>query len=404
MKPDRYFFIRYRPYDKEVQEGVGWASEGWTEAKVAELRAELKRAKRTGEGERTLAERRAKDEAQKEAEKRRQQEEAAKGSVKELFETYVDAMKSEGKKTWRDVERALLTSKHAAVKDLGELTQAKAVTARDIQMILAKTRKRGVSMAAHLRAYLHGAFAYGIGSEFDYTRPKQGISFDLQANPVASIPRDKTAFKAGERALTGEEVRQIWNQLPQHCEEQTWQALRLVLATGGQRVQEVLHASFHEFDLDHRLWILPAERTKNHREHHVPLSERAVSIVARMQELASVGCPWLFPHKQDLSRPMPSTSLNRAVKRYCDDTGMRPWTPRDLRRTCRTLLASEGAPSHVLNWHFNHGVRGVGEKHYDRSQHMNEKVEVMDRWETMLAKITGEVERKGKVISLHPEK
>lgn len=399
--PDKYFSIFYKLNGKRLDEGVGWASGGWTLQKVAAELAKLKEAHRTGDGPQTLKEKRKAEQQRREEEEQRGIAEAATGSVKELFEAYVQGMKDNGKKTWRDVERALLDSKHAAVNDLGADTQAKTVTARDIQRILAKTRKRGISMAAHLRAYLHGAFAYGIGSEFDYTRPKQGISFDLQANPVASIPRDKTAFKAGERALTGEEVRQIWKELPEYCEEQTWQALRLVLATGGQRVQEVLHAPFEEFDLEHRLWILPAERAKNHREHDIPLSDRAVAIVARMKELAPAGCKWLFPHKQDSLRSMPSTSLNRAVKRYCDDVDMRPWTPRDLRRTCRTLLASEGVPSHVLNWHFNHGVQGVGEKHYDRSQHMNEKIEVMDRWETMLAKIVGDVERKAKVVHLH---
>lgn len=401
MRPDRYYTLRYRHEGKDREEGLGWSSQGWTEKRAAEHLAELRKAARTGEGERTLEEKRQSAAARREAAERNRLEEASKGSLQELFEAYVENLKAQGRRSWKEVDRVLLSGKRAAVKALGATAPAKTIGARDIQKLLSETRKRGPSTAAHLRTYLHGAFAFGIGSEFDYTRPKQGVSFDLEANPVAAIPRDRTAFKVGDRALTSEEVRRVWNDLSEYCEEPTWQAIRLILATGGQRVQEVLHAPFAEFDLQQSLWLLPAARAKNCREHHVPLSERAVSIVARMRDIAPAGCVWLFPHKKDASRPMPSTSLNRAVVRYCATTGMRPWTPRDLRRTCRTLLASEGVPSHVLNWHFNHGVQGVGERHYDRSQHMNEKVDVLVKWEGILAKITGGQKRRAKVLHLY---
>ena len=75
-KPDRYFTIRYRLDGKLKEEGLGWVSEGWNAVKAGEKRAELKKAQRTGEGERTLAEKRQKLKEQERADEERKEREA----------------------------------------------------------------------------------------------------------------------------------------------------------------------------------------------------------------------------------------------------------------------------------------------------------------------------------------
>jgi site-specific recombinase XerD len=55
---DRYFMIRYRLEGKLKEEGLGWASKGWNAFKASEKLNELKANQRTGEGPRTLAEKR----------------------------------------------------------------------------------------------------------------------------------------------------------------------------------------------------------------------------------------------------------------------------------------------------------------------------------------------------------
>ncbi len=54
--PDRYFIIRTYLHGKEKEEGLGWASDGWTAKKAAEVLAELKKAQTTGKGPQTLTE------------------------------------------------------------------------------------------------------------------------------------------------------------------------------------------------------------------------------------------------------------------------------------------------------------------------------------------------------------
>jgi integrase len=55
-------------------------------------------------------------------------------------------------------------------------------------------------------------------------------------------------------------------------------ALEFTILTAA-RSREVLGARWSEIDFDQRCWTVPAERTKAHREHRVPLSTRALEIL-----------------------------------------------------------------------------------------------------------------------------
>ena len=72
-------------------------------------------------------------------------------------------------------------------------------------------------------------------------------------------------------------------------------ALEFAILT-ATRTSETLNATWSEFDLDNKLWIIPAERMKGGREHRVPLCDRAVAIV---QEMRTVRCgDFVFPGAQ----------------------------------------------------------------------------------------------------------
>lgn len=66
IKKDRYFTIRYKVNNVLKEEGLGWASEGWTEEKAALKRSELREAYRTGVGSTTLKEQRERSAKEKE--------------------------------------------------------------------------------------------------------------------------------------------------------------------------------------------------------------------------------------------------------------------------------------------------------------------------------------------------
>jgi integrase len=59
-------------------------------------------------------------------------------------------------------------------------------------------------------------------------------------------------------------------------------ALEFIILT-AVRLSEAIDATWGEFDLDAKLWLIPADRMKAGREHRVPLSDRCCQILAAMQ-------------------------------------------------------------------------------------------------------------------------
>jgi len=72
---DRYFAIRAQVGGVRHEEGLGWASDGWSAKKAALVLADLKKAHATGEGPRTLSEKREIENQRRETETARQEEE-----------------------------------------------------------------------------------------------------------------------------------------------------------------------------------------------------------------------------------------------------------------------------------------------------------------------------------------
>ena len=87
VQKDRYFAIRFQSDGKRREEGLGWASEGWSASKASQSLAELKKAATTGEGATSLAEKRKQAEAKRE---QARQEEEARARDAITFKDYFD--------------------------------------------------------------------------------------------------------------------------------------------------------------------------------------------------------------------------------------------------------------------------------------------------------------------------
>jgi len=375
VKYDRYFTITYKYKGKTKTEAIGWASHKVTAKECDDILRQLKANHRNSEGAQTYKEMR-------EARQYALKEERDVGNVEDLFKGYVEHLKEQKKASWKEVERSLLVSPMAipAADSLGRHRAANAIASREIQRVLEQVHVDAPSMAAHLRTYLHGAFAYGISREFDYFRSNQRVKFDLKVNPVSVIPRNAAAYKARDRYLNWEEIKAVWEKMDKYCTAHTASFYKLILSVGGQRVKEVLEAPFSEFDLDEKLWLIPGSRTKNGRDHLVPLTDRAAGIIESLKG----NSPFLFPKRWRPKETMPCTSINSIVKNFCSKEAVDVWRPSDIRRTCRTHLSEAGIAPHMLNWHFNHGEQGVGEKHYDKAHHLADKRVVMELWDNLL--------------------
>ena len=103
IQKDRYFSIYYNLKGQRREEGLGWASQGWTAEKAAIQRGELKKSQLTGVGPQTLLEQRALEEAAKRKEMAKKEKKRLKSiTFEEVFESYFNLAKTvKGEKSWR---------------------------------------------------------------------------------------------------------------------------------------------------------------------------------------------------------------------------------------------------------------------------------------------------------------
>ena len=215
------------------------------------------------------------------------------------------------------------------------------------------------------------AFNHGIEHDRNPKNLKVGVLFGLTENPVRNIPRIVKKEKAGERDLNRAELATFWQSLDEYqcMDHLTKMAFRLVLATGGQRIKEVIEAPWSEFDFDRKRWEMPSRRTKNKNPHVVPLNDLALSILDELRAFTG-DSRYLFPKRGDNKAPMPLASMSKALARYCEKTDFERFTPRDLRRTCKSRMGELGLSKEIRDRLHNHALQDVSSKHYDRYDYL----------------------------------
>ena len=95
----------------------------------------------------------------------------------------------------------------------------------------------------------------------------------LELNPVQGTAK-ANENGSRERVLSVEELRELWRGLGDGTFAEI---IRLLLLTGARR-NEIGLLCWSEVDLARKMIVLPAERTKNGREHTLPLSAQALAI------------------------------------------------------------------------------------------------------------------------------
>jgi integrase len=153
--------------------------------------------------------------------------------------------------------------------------------------------------------------------------------------------------------------------------------LELVILTAC-RTNEARLARPAEFDLDARIWTIPAERMKGkgksgRREHQVALSGRAVELV-RAQ--LAVGSPFLFPGSQP-GRPIAERLMSKLLVRLRDGTV----TVHGFRSSFRDWAADQTEyPEAVVEAALAHTVRNTSVRAYKRTNHIDRRHQLMADW------------------------
>jgi integrase len=211
----------------------------------------------------------------------------------------------------------------------------------------------------------------------------------IQLNPCQGITRP-TAETARERALSDHELALVWR----GAEDLGFPFGPIVrsLILTAQRRDEVGGLIWDELDLDGALWTLPAVRSKNRREHTIPLAPLAVEILRAQQHFAD--SPFLFSAggRPPSGFAKAKERLDKSVTKQNGGEPIEHWTLHDLRRTAASGMAKIGVDLPVIEKVLNHvsgsfaGIVGI----YQRHDFADEKCDALDKWAARVSVIVGE--------------
>jgi len=169
-------------------------------------------------------------------------------------------------------------------------------------------------------------------------------------------------------------------------------------ALTAARSGEVRGATWDEIDLEHGLWVIPAQRMKMKREHRVPLSAAAVELLKALPKFE--GNPLVFPAPRggQLSDMTLSATMRRiheaAVVRadgdepagYLDPRNKRPAVPHGLRSTFRDWVAERTSyPGEMAEVALAHRISNAVEAAYRRGDMVEKRRAMMAAWAGFLS-------------------
>jgi integrase len=287
------------------------------------------------------------------------------GEVDRYLERKRSAMKP---RSFEEVERHL--TNHA-----GPLTKLKLaeIDRRTIAVRLAEIEADSGPVARNrVRSSLSAFFAWAIAEGF------------IEINPVSGTGK---ADEGGsrERVLADGELAQVWRALR---DDQFSDIVRLLILT-AQRREEIGALRWDEVDFERGVIVLGPERTKNRRQHELPLSPQAKVLIERQprrnREFVFGYGVGAFSGWSDCKAALDNRLAGARGKPLPD------WRLHDIRRTVATMMAERlGVLPHIIEAVLNHvsghkaGVAGI----YNRATYASQMQEALERWADYVGAIT----------------
>jgi integrase len=159
----------------------------------------------------------------------------------------------------------------------------------------------------------------------------------------------------------------------------------------GQRIGET--KKMKRSMIKNGVWTIPAEDAKNGTVHEVPLSKQAMDVIQRINSPKG-GSDYVF--ESPVIEGQPIQEIKRVTKNIRDISGVKDFTPHDIRRTVTTYMAKLNINRTVLGKILNHKGE-AGDNHvtaiYDRHDYFQQKKEAIHKWTLYLNKILAKTKK-----------
>jgi integrase len=245
-----------------------------------------------------------------------------------------------------------------------------AIVLRILEPLWLKKTETASRLRGRIEAVLDYAAAKGLREGPNPARWKGNLALTLPAkrkvSPVEHHP-----------AIPVEDMPKFFILLQQR-EGTSARALEFLTLT-AVRSGEVRGALWSEIDLAKKVWTVPPERMKAKREHRVPLSTQAITLLKSLPSKRLGGL--VFPGNKPKAK-LSDMSLTAVMRRMAVDA-----VPHGLRSSFRDWVGEETAfPREVAEMALAHAVGNAVEAAYRRGDLFEKRRSMMQDWATYLTK------------------
>ncbi len=253
--------------------------------------------------------------------------------------------------------------------DLGEIPIAD-ISRQDVIAVLRKIEAKGKYETCYrIRQKLEAIFSFAEIEGHCSTNPAKGLQQILtkpqpkfqNSIPISELPEFLQNIEADNATAPS-----------------TALAMKFIILT-FVRTSELRFADWQEFKIDSTdpLWVIPAERMKMRKTHHVPLSRQVVSILKEMQQYSGPE-GYVFPQLYNRKKPMSENTLLYFSNRlgYAGRN-----TIHGFRALASTVL-NESRKWHpdVIERQLAHQESNKVRSAYNRAEHLDERRKMMNWW------------------------
>ncbi len=159
------------------------------------------------------------------------------------------------------------------------------------------------------------------------------------------------------------------------------------------RSGETRGATLGEIDRDNAVWTIPGQRTKSGREHRVPLTDEALSVLDGLDHLGDDPDAPLFPNSR--GKPLSDTAMRKYLQQ---DLNQPEVTVHGFRSSFRDWAAERtNFPREIAEAALAHVLRDKTEAAYQRGDMLDRRRKLMAAWAKFCA--SGEAPSSG-VVSI----
>lgn len=253
----------------------------------------------------------------------------------------------------------------------------------DLLSCLQRIEDRGALETAHNARQV-------LGQVFRYAKQTRRVSENPALDLKGALKPKVTTHHAAitEPAEFGKLLRAIDSYEGSH----TVRCLLKLCPLLFQRPGEMIAMQWAEIDWKLALWRIPGDKMKMKQAHDVPLSTQALSVLKDLEPLTG-NMPYVFPNARRRKHHVSPATINSALQKLGYDTKTQQCA-HGFRASARTLLDEQlGFRLEWIEQQLAHKVRDALGRAYNRTKHLPQRQEMMQRWADYLDELRLEAKK-----------